>query len=84
MQYVKEFHEWSVFIEMLIYVSIINTTCKIVPDFAAVVYSAGIHYGGQLEWDYVWNKTKATVVVSENEIMLTALGRTQQPWLLWR
>jgi hypothetical protein len=61
-----------------------NNGTKIVPDYAGVVYSMGIQYGGEQEWDFLWNRTQSTVVVSEAETMLTALARTRQPWLLWR
>ena len=53
-------------------------------DYAEVVYSTGIRYGGEREWDFVWNRTQTTNVVSEAEIMMTSLGRTQHPWLMWR
>jgi len=58
--------------------------CSIPADYAEVIYSTGVRYGGEREWDFVWNRTQTTHVVSEAEIMMTSLGRTQSPWLMWR
>ena len=49
-----------------------------------MIYSTGVRYGGEHEWDFVWNRTQTTHVVSEAEIMMMSLGRTQHPWLMWR
>ncbi|XP_064645182.1 aminopeptidase N-like isoform X2 [Lineus longissimus] len=56
----------------------------IIPDYAFIVYSTGIKYGGQKEWDFLWEKAQSTKVVSEKETMMNALGYTREPWLLWR
>ena len=57
---------------------------RIPPDYASVIYSVGVKYGGKEEWDNLWDKAHKTRVASEAGSMMSALGATQEPWLLWR
>lgn len=53
-------------------------------DYSAVIYTVGVMEGGLEEWDYVWNRSQATNVAVEREMLMDALGQSQKPWLLWR
>ena len=64
--------------------SILLLSGSIPPDYAVIIYSVGIHHGGETEWDYLWQKAHETTVASQAEIMMRALAATQKTWLLWR
>lgn len=49
-----------------------------------MIYTVGVMEGGLEEWDYVWNRSQATNVAVEREMLMSALGQSQKPWLLWR
>ncbi|XP_015585301.1 endoplasmic reticulum aminopeptidase 2 isoform X2 [Cephus cinctus] len=49
-----------------------------------VVYSAGIKYGGEKEWNYCWEAYQKSQIPSERRILLNALGQATDPWLLQR
>ena len=40
------------------------------------VYQAGIQYGGDREWDFMWNKYTTTRVPSEKRHLLKAMAAT--------
>ncbi|XP_065906392.1 glutamyl aminopeptidase-like isoform X2 [Dysidea avara] len=54
------------------------------PDLKSVVYSAGVAFGGQKEWDYLWNVYRRTNDTAEKDLCLRALASTRIPWLLSR
>lgn len=61
-----------------------NRNESVSADLREVVYSAGIKYGGQLEWQYCWGVYNSTEVPSEKKLFLKALGVASDPWLLQR
>ena len=54
------------------------------PNLREVIYSAGIKYGGEKEWEYCWTKYKSTGIPSERKLLLKALGMSSDPWILKR
>ncbi|KAF5274559.1 hypothetical protein FQA39_LY07171 [Lamprigera yunnana] len=61
-----------------------NKNESISPDLKEVVYSAGIKYGGLVEWQHCWNIYNSTTISSERKLLLKALGVASDPWLLQR
>ncbi|KAL7295649.1 hypothetical protein TKK_0011007 [Trichogramma kaykai] len=57
---------------------------NITPNIRDVVYSAGVKFGGQEEWNHCWETYRKTIYPSEKRVMLQALGSTADPWLLQR
>lgn len=57
---------------------------RISPNLKSVVYCTAIRYGGQIEWDFAWNRYLETNVGSEKEILLHALGCSREIWILSR
>jgi len=55
---------------------------KVAPNLRHVVYSAGIKYGGIAAWDFCWEQFTTTLVSSERNTLLSALGYASDPWLL--
>ncbi|XP_065908109.1 aminopeptidase N-like [Dysidea avara] len=54
------------------------------PDLKSMVYSAGIAFGGEKEWDYLWIVYQRTDDTAEKDLCLRALANTRIPWLLSR
>ncbi|EZA48634.1 aminopeptidase N isoform X2 [Ooceraea biroi] len=54
------------------------------PNLKGVVYCTAIRVGGQREWDFAWQRYRATNVGSEKDLLLQALGCTRETWLLNR
>ncbi|EFN65601.1 Aminopeptidase N [Camponotus floridanus] len=54
------------------------------PNLKGVVYCTAIRMGGQIEWDFAWQRYRATNVGSEKDLLLQALGCTRETWLLNR
>ncbi|XP_043260326.1 endoplasmic reticulum aminopeptidase 1-like isoform X1 [Colletes gigas] len=57
---------------------------RIAPNIRDVIYIAGIKFGGEEEWNHCWQNYQNTQVPSEKRIMLQALGKTTDSWLLQR
>lgn len=64
---------------------LITVLCfRISPNLKGVVYCTAIRMGGQIEWDFAWQRYRATNVGSEKDLLLQALGCTRETWLLNR
>ncbi|XP_020706338.2 endoplasmic reticulum aminopeptidase 2-like isoform X4 [Athalia rosae] len=61
-----------------------NKGTRIPPNLRDIVYTAGIRYGGEKEWDHCWDVYKKTQIPSERRILLKALGASMDPWILQR
>lgn len=61
-----------------------NQNNPISPNLKAVVYCTAIRVGGQVEWDFAWERYLETNVGSEKDLLLRALGCTRESWLLNR
>nr|ATU82423.1 venom M1 protease [Lethocerus distinctifemur] len=46
----------------------------ILPDLKPIVYCTGVRYGGEAEWNFVWNKYLASNVGSDREDLLKSLA----------
>ncbi|KAG5878428.1 hypothetical protein JTB14_026301 [Gonioctena quinquepunctata] len=58
---------------------------NIIPkDLRGVVYCTSLKHGGEEEWELLWNKYKNSNVATEKSTLLTALGCTNEIWLLTR
>lgn len=56
---------------------------KAVPaNIRDIVYSAGIEYGSDKEWNYCWQKYLNTMIASEKRLLLCILGSTRNHYLL--
>ena len=64
--------------------SLFDTFYSINSDLKSVVYSAGIAFGGEKEWNYLWNVYQTTNDTAEKDLCLSALANTRIPWLLGR
>ena len=64
--------------------SLFDTFYSINSDLKSVVYSAGIAFGGEKEWNYLWNVYQTTNDTAEKDLCLRALANTRIPWLLSR
>lgn len=49
-----------------------------------IVYCAAIQYGTEHEWDFAFERYLKTNVPAEKELLLSALGCSKEPWLLYR
>ncbi|XP_048262950.1 aminopeptidase N isoform X2 [Bombus terrestris] len=54
------------------------------PNLKLVVYCTAIRFGGQIEWDFAWQRYLETNVGSEKDLLLHSLGCTRETWLLNR
>ena len=52
------------------------------PDLRSVIYTAGIKYGRESEWTFLWQQYKTAIVPTEKKEMLTALTTTMDLRLL--
>ena len=50
---------------------------RVKPEFKLAVYRAGIQYGRDKEWDFIWKQYKETDVPSEKRHLLGALSTTR-------
>ena len=74
-QYYDEFSENTVGVA---------TTCRVDADLKSVVYGVGISFGGEEEWNFVWERYTSSSDPYEKRLYLTALAKTRVPWLLSR
>ena len=49
---------------------------SIVPDLKNIVYTAGVRYGGDTEWQFMWQRFENATVPSEQQKLLNALATT--------
>lgn len=56
----------------------------IAPDVRVIVYCTAIRDGGQEEWDFAWQRYLNTNVASEQDVLLTNLACSREPWILRR
>ncbi|OCT86838.1 aminopeptidase Ey [Xenopus laevis] len=61
-----------------------NSTNNIHPNLRTNVYCTAIAQGGELEWDFVWEKLKQTDIAQEADKLRTALACSKEPWILNR
>ncbi|CAG9134640.1 unnamed protein product [Plutella xylostella] len=57
---------------------------EIHPDIRSTVYCVGVHTGGAREWQFAWERFRAAGAPSERELLLSVLGCTREPYLLYR
>ena len=53
-------------------------------DLKSVVYPVGIAYGGEEEWEFVWEQYLSSSDPYEKRLFLSALGKSRIPWILSR
>lgn len=53
-------------------------------DIRNTVYCVGVQAGGTREWNFAWERFKAASAPSERELLLSVLGCTRAPYLLYR
>ena len=53
-------------------------------DLKSVVYPVGIAYGGEEEWEFVWDQYLSSSDPYEKRLFLSALGKSRIPWILSR
>ncbi|GAB6025285.1 hypothetical protein CHUAL_010702 [Chamberlinius hualienensis] len=66
----KRFDDWK------------TKNASIPPALREVVYTAGIKYGSYDDWKHCWDVYTTTQLTSEISILQTALGASQDPWIL--
>ncbi|XP_039289965.1 aminopeptidase N isoform X2 [Nilaparvata lugens] len=54
------------------------------PNLKATVYCTAIQVGGQMEWDFAWQRFLKANVGSEKNLLLNAMGCSREPWILSR
>lgn len=62
---------------ILHYLVLMQSICvygSISPNLKAVVYMGGIKYGGDAEWQFIWNQFERTQTPSEKSKLLAALS----------
>ncbi|PSN47508.1 hypothetical protein C0J52_02250 [Blattella germanica] len=57
---------------------------KVPPNLESVVYCSAIKHGTQSEWDFLWNIFQRTTKSDEKKIILSALGCTENEYLIER
>lgn len=55
---------------------------RIPPNLKSTIYCITLREGGVQEWNFAYKQLQDTTSASEKEIILSALGCTQKPWLL--
>jgi aminopeptidase N len=55
---------------------------RIAPNLKATIYCITLREGGPQEWNFAFKQYQETTSASEKEVLLDALGCTQEPWLL--
>ncbi|XP_023949404.1 aminopeptidase N [Bicyclus anynana] len=53
-------------------------------DLRSTVYCVGVQAGNAREWNFAWERFLAVSVPSERELLLSVLGCTRAPYLLYR
>ncbi|XP_045446717.1 aminopeptidase N [Melitaea cinxia] len=53
-------------------------------DIRSTVYCVGVQAGGAREWNFAWNRFLVASAPSERELLLSVLGCTREPYLLYR
>ncbi|XP_048007657.1 aminopeptidase N [Leguminivora glycinivorella] len=53
-------------------------------DIRSTVYCVGVQTGNAREWDFAWDRFRAASSPSERELLLSVLGCTRAPYLLYR
>lgn len=53
-------------------------------DIRSTVYCVGVQAGGAREWQFAWDRFRAASAPSERELLLSVLGCTRVPYLLYR
>ncbi|XP_071941704.1 aminopeptidase N-like isoform X2 [Antedon mediterranea] len=61
-----------------------NSTNPVSPNLRTLTYCNGIREGGQVEWDFGYNKYTTSDDAAEKSKWLFALGCSQEPWILSR
>lgn len=61
-----------------------NEPNPIPKDLTSVVYCTALKYGGENEWNFLWNKFEHSNVATEKNNLLSVLGCTREIWLLSR
>ncbi|XP_064549574.1 aminopeptidase N [Drosophila montana] len=54
------------------------------PNMRGIVYCSAIQYGTEFEWDFAFERYLKSNVPAEKELLLSALGCSKEPWLLYR
>lgn len=57
---------------------------RISPNLRGIVYCNAIKLGSQAEWEFAWQRYLNTDVGSEKELLMSALGCSNEPWILIR
>ncbi|CAH2210162.1 jg2955, partial [Pararge aegeria aegeria] len=52
-------------------------------DLRSTVYCVGVQAGNAREWNFAWERFLAVSVPSERELLLSVLGCTRAPYLLY-
>nr|AMO02529.1 aminopeptidase N5 [Tityus serrulatus] len=65
-----------------IFYSLMKKGKKVQPDLRSVVYTVGVKFGTQEEWDFCWKKYQESQIPSEKRLLLNALGNTRDIWQL--
>ncbi|GBP46445.1 Aminopeptidase N [Eumeta japonica] len=61
-----------------------DTFNEIEADIRSTVYCVGVQAGGAREWQFAWDRFRAASAPSERELLLSVLGCTRAPHLLYR
>ena len=72
---------------LLIYLSITSSiylSIRIPPNLRVVVYPAAIAYGGEEEWEFLWQRYVNTSDPYEKILCLFGLSHSNEPWILSR
>lgn len=59
-------------------------SCRIPPNLRSSIYCSIVATGGEKAWDFIWERFKEAVVVSEADKLRTALSCSPYPWILNR
>ena len=57
---------------------------SIPPNLRMVVYPAGIAFGGEEEWEFLWQRYKNVNDPYEKSLCLYSLSFSREPWILNR
>ena len=55
---------------------------RIPPNLKSTIYCITLREGGDTEWNFAYKQYQETTSASEKEVILSALGCTQKPYLL--
>ncbi|KRT82229.1 Peptidase [Oryctes borbonicus] len=73
----KQFNKWQFTINP-------DKENVISPNLRGIVYCNAIKSGSQSEWDFAWQRYLNTDVGSEKELLMSGLGCSREPWILYR